>query len=314
MYVTLINVHLKQLAQQGKSKTFIYVMLGLLACAVFSLSFLFFKLSTSFVQVAAFCFGLILIVLSVHVTRADRHFVYHHIPHPELNFFNVYVFFTAPVLFGLLLSKFWWLVFVVFLCFGLMSSIKFQSVNRTRFLFISKLIPASNFEWVGGWRKQFVPLLLLYLLALSLVWIRILPLVLLWFITTTMMSFYNDAESINVLKANYTSAKKFLYAKFKNHAFLMLVLYLPVTILNAILNDGFVLINMVFLLLQVIMLWFAIACKYANYQPGTNHQGSIITAIVAFGGIVPFMIPVPAVMAINYYFKALENLQTYFND
>lgn len=314
MYVTLINVHLKQLAHQGKSKTFIYVLLGLMACVVFGLSYLFFNQTAAFVHVAAVCFGLMLIVLSVHVARADRHFVYHHIPHPELNFFTAYVFFTAPVLLGLLLSKFWWLVFVVFLCFGLISSVKYQSVNRTRFLFISKLIPASNFEWIGGWRKQFVPLLLLYLLALSLVWVRILPLVLLWFITTTIMSFYNDAEGINVLKANHTSAKKILYAKFKNHAFLMLVLYLPVAILNAIFNEGFVLINMVFLLLQVIILWFAIAYKYANFQPGTNHQGSIITAIVAFGGIVPFMIPVPAVMAINYYFKALENLQTYFND
>lgn len=314
MYATLIYIRLKQLSRQGKSSVFMYVLLGLIALFVCAATVVYFNKSGSLAKASGLCLGLILMVTSVHFSREDRSFVYHHIYHPKVNLLTEYLFFTSPVLVGLLFTSYWWFVIPIISFLGVISVITYQTANRTGFLFISKLIPASNFEWIGGLRKQLVILAILYVLALAFIWVRILPLVLLWLVTTLIMSFYNHAEGIDLLRANHDNAKKLLRKKFTHHALLLVVLYFPIALGNAFFNQGFVLINGLFLILQVFMLCFAIAFKYANYQPNQYNQGNIITSLVAFGGIVPFMIPLPAIMAVSYYFKAIENLQTYFND
>jgi hypothetical protein len=60
---------------------------------------------------------------------------------------------------------------------------------------------------------------------------------------------------------------------------------------------------------------FAILLKYAAYSPNDNlSQNSVLFFFGFLGSIIPFLLPLPLIMNIRNYKKAVTNLNRYFHD
>jgi hypothetical protein len=188
-------------------------------------------------------------------------------------------------------------------------------LQKTYFRNISSIIPASHFEWISGFRKSFLLLIPLCILAIGFCWFKILPLFLLWFITFIITSFYNEFEPVHILREGGYSSKRFLRQKLYQHSGYLLLLYTPVLLINTIFNFEYWIVNLLFIPVQLSLLCFAICFKYSVYEPSKNlTAGSLILTMVSLCALIPYLLPVPLVMTFIYYRKAKNNLDNYLND
>jgi len=180
---------------------------------------------------------------------------------------------------------------------------------------LSAIIPASDFEWLSGVRKNYIAVIGLYSLALAFSWFRILPLFLLWFLTVVISSFYTEYESLQILREQAKSPRNYLLFKLKKSTIYILLLYLPVIIINSIFNSEYLLINLLFIPVQIAILHYAITLKYTSYKPNKSQPGNNIPlAIVSISSALPYFLPIPAILSFVYFYKAAKNLKNYLND
>ena len=256
-----------------------------------------------------------LLLLMLHISRKDKEFVYQQIDHPVQNIFTEYFVYTLPFTLPSLFTSHWFYFPVSILFFYIIANIRINLKKRTMFPHLSKIISSENFEWISGLRKNYISILICLLLAIITCWIRIVPLIFLWFFITVAASFYQECESLQILFASSDSSKKMLKGKIINHSKLIVIIILPFLIVNSIFNPGMILINIAFLLVQITLLIFAILLKYTTYTPNENLKGnSILLATASLGTFIPFLLPIPIIMCFRNYGKAVRNLKFYFND
>ena len=253
--------------------------------------------------------------LFIQVYRKDKAFVYNHIHKAHLEIYLEYAVLTFPFSIPALLSPNWFFYPLLLLGLMLLPFFKYTLQQRAYFKNISSIIPAYSFEWISGFRKSFLSLIPLYILALAVCWFRVFPLLVLWYITVSITSFYNEFEPLHILREGNFSSKAFLRKKLSKHALYLMILYTPIVCTNAIFNPDFWLVDLLFIPIQLCLLYLAICFKYANYQPNKNSGGSnMMMGLASLGSIIPYFLPVPLIMAIDYYGKAKTNLDTYLND
>lgn len=311
MVTTLIQIRLKQLDRQSTSSSFMCGLLVIVAAIVGA--FCYFAYTDQTVALIICC-AVISVVLSLHLSRGDSGFVYHHIAQPQQAIFMEYLLFAAPLSLPALFTSQWYCVPIIIASLAGIAQIKHEKKERVRLKRLSAIISPLHFELLSGFRKNVFPVMLCYVLAFAFCWVRILPLFLLWLITVQVMAFYNRCEPLDMLRANDISITRLLRLKIVGHSITLILLYSPVVLLNAYFNEGFWWINAAFLLLQVSLICFAICYKYSVYTPNTQDGGSILFGLIALSGIVPFLLPLPAIMGTSYYFRAKQNLNHYFND
>ncbi len=254
------------------------------------------------------------IVIVIHQSRKDKDFVIKHIAHPYFEMMVEYIVIVLPfILFGFYFFRFQ-AIALLMTCIAIVPYINVVT-KQGKFNAFIKYIPASMFEWRSGVRKTFVPLVFLYVVALASSWFNYLPLVILWLITTIMMSFYDENESMLILHEYETNAHRFLYKKIKDHGQFFLMLYLPILAINTIFNPGYLLINGLFALAQIALLVFAITTKYKHYIPNAKlFNNSNFTAIMTLLGALPGFFIIPLFLAIVNYRLAINNLKPYFDN
>ncbi len=259
---------------------------------------------------------LLLICMSLHIRRKDKTFAQLHLPNWHVQMYAEYVTLTLPFTITALFTPHYFYFPALLALLWLVPYIHYTPAQKTIFKRISTIFPsAHSLEWISGFRTSFLTIIPLYILALATCWMRFLPLLLLWFITTALLNFYNEHEALHILKAQHTHARDFLNQKIKKHCFYIACFYLPILVLNSIFNPDFIDINALFLLVQFALIIFAITAKYSSYVPAQQNIASNITvAIVSIGSIVPYLLPLPVIFAIVYYKKALQNLNNYFHD
>ena len=256
------------------------------------------------------------VCLILQINRPDLDFVHRKLPHPFLELYSEYAciifFFTAP---SLLTPH----PFCFLISYGLLIAIPLYrpvSINSTAFKKLSRIISPKDFEWISGIRKTYLILIPVYLLALSISWLKIATLALLWLITSVLVSFYEENEDLSMLKANGKKPGVLIRQKFFRHSRYMLLLYTPVLSLNIFfLGFDWLGVNLLFLLTQLAALAFAVFFKYTLYEPHTHLKAnSILSGLMVIGSCLPFFLPVPMGMAILYYYKAKKNLNNYLYD
>ena len=190
-----------------------------------------------------------------------------------------------------------------------------RNSNLKNFKNLSSFIPAENFEWISGFRKQYISFVFVYLLALSFSWFKILPLVFLWLLTGFIASFFAECESIGVLREDNKSPSGLMFYKIKIALMYVFILYLPVIGINIILNPDFLLLDLLFIPMQISVLWFAIFFKYSVYKPDNTLTGnSIMLSLILVSSALPYLLPVPAILSLVYFYKGKKNLNQYLND
>lgn len=259
--------------------------------------------------------GLVITCMALQVYRKDKSFAYKHLSNPHVQIFLEYLALTFPFSISCIITKSWYCYpLLVMLLWGI-PFFKLQIKYRTVFKNISSVIPAQNFEWISGIRKQYVSLISLYVLALSFCWLKILPLFLLWLLTILIISFHSECEPIQVLRAGNKTPGKYLAHKLFLNIIYMIILYSPVLILNTLFNIDLLVVNSLFILMQISLLCFAICMKYSSYKPNKNQMGNNIPlAIVSMGAALPHFLPVPTLLSFAYFYKAKNNLKLYLND
>ncbi|MEO9022056.1 MAG: hypothetical protein ABI237_00175 [Ginsengibacter sp.] len=257
----------------------------------------------------------ILALLWIHFSRTDQQFVYNHIGHPVQNIFAEYFIFTLPVSIPSLFTSYWFYFPLLIVSIYIIANTRISIKRKTRFPHLSKIISSQNFEWLSGLRKNLIQILILWLLAAIFCRIRILPLIFLWFIMLSVISFYQECESLQILLASSSSPKKLLKRKIINHTRFILLIFIPILIVNSIFNQDLILINIIFLLIQITTFIFAVLLKYTTYVPNKSLKGNtILLSIVSIGTLIPFLLPIPLFMCFKNYGKSVKNLKTYFND
>ena len=312
MRFSLLYIRLKQLQRQiNELGLYNFIIFGI-ACYIIIVAYKQFSQDkNSIYPIIAFA----LVCLWIQFSRKDKSFIYKHLDDPHLQIFLEYAALTFPFSISCIVTKSWYCFpALLFLLFWIpFLSREFR--NKTVFKNLSFVIPSANFEWISGFRKQYVAIIFVYFLALDFSWFKILPLFLLWLLTGVIASFFTECESIGVLRENNKSSSGYLFHKIKVVIIYVLILYLPIITINTIFNPDFLLLNLLFIPMQISVLCFAIFLKYSVYRPNIMQGGNtIVLSIILLSSALPYLLPVPTIISIVYFYKAKNNLKQYLND
>ena len=157
---------------------------------------------------------LLLICMSLHIRRKDKTFAQLHLPNWHVQMYLEYATLTLPFTITALFTPHYFYFPALLALLWLVPYIHYTPAQKTIFKRISTIFPsAHSLEWISGFRTSFLTIIPLYILALATCWMRFLPLLLLWFITTALLNFYNEHEALHILKAQHTHARNFLNQK-----------------------------------------------------------------------------------------------------
>ena len=250
-----------------------------------------------------------------HSFRKDKEFLYLHSGSYHFSLYLEYSIFTFPLILMCLFTSQWYCFFILQIILLIIPLSKITIKERTIFRNLSRLIPAFYFEWLSGIRQKYLQIIFVYILALALSWVKILPLFLLWYLTLIISSFYNEFESVVILREGNKSSRDFLRKKLLKHSILLIFFYLPVLIINNLFNPDFIILNLGLLLSQIALLIFVMCFKYSNYVPNQIQYGNnLLVILVSLCASIPVFLPVPLIIAYKYYSNAKNNLKEYFND
>ena len=308
----LLNIRLIQVKRElnstGPGVLIILVLLSFLVYAAYTV----FLKSPNAYYLTTFLF---FVCVSIQSYRNDKQFVYIHIRKPHSEMYSEYMFFTFPFAVSSLYTDNWFCFPTLAAALFLVPYLKFTLKKKTYFASISTFIPATDFEWISGLRRSFGFLIPLYILALGLSWFRALPLLILWFITITIGSFYTECEPLHILREGNLSSAKLLKRKLFRIVKYILILQIPVLVINTFFNQEFWQLNLLFIPLQISFVSYAVFLKYSSYEPNKNAIGNnVVLSVVSLGSIIPYFLPIPLLMAIFTYRKAKTNLNNYLND
>ncbi len=306
----LLPIRLKQISRELINAGLLLLPLLLVIVLLLVISYSLHKdFSTSIYLLAA----LFALCLGIQLHRPDKTFVYRHVYRPRLEIFWEYFALTFPFATPVLLFGHWYFFFLFQIALALVPfiTIKFPTQNLY-YQPLLKFINPSSFEFLSGLRQSFSYIGPLWLLALALAWVKVLPLVLLWLICTSVATFFGECEPIHILRSKPSSPDLFLKSKIRRHTKYLLVFCVPILAINTFFHPGMWLVNFLFLLVQMSMLVFAIAYKYSSYKPNEDVSKNIIVlSLVSAGSVFPFFLPVPMIMAIVYFPKAIKNLKRF---
>ena len=306
----LLPIRFKQISRELINAGLLLLPLLLVIVLLLVISYTLHKdFSTSLYLLAA----LLALCMGIQFHRPDKTFVYRHVYQPHLEiyweYFTLTFLFAAPAL----LFGHWYLFFLFQIALALVPFITIMfPAQKLYYQPVLKFIDPSSFEFLSGLRQSFYFIGPLWLLALALAWVKVLPLALLWLMCTSVTSFFGECEPVHILRSKPNPPQVFLKLKIGRYIKYLLVFCLPILLVNTIFHPGMWLVNSLFLLVQTSLLAFAIAYKYSNYRPNENlGKNSIVLSLVSVGSVAPFFLPVPLIMAIVYFPKAIKNLNRF---
>ena len=313
MTFTLLQIRTIQIKRELQKLGILYkaILLLFLICAVFCTFSLYKQAETAIYTSLA----LIISIMSLHFSRPDKAFILKHIENPYLEILSEYIIFTIPFTILCLFTRQWYYYPITIMAFAIIVPIQFSIKQKTAIPTLSKLIPAYNFEWIGGVRKNYIFLTLCVLLALGTSWLKLFPLIPLWLFTCITIAFYQECEPLYILFAHSRTSKHFLATKIKRHCAMLITVLLPILIINSYFNPEMAWINLIFLIVELSLLVFAILLKYSTYSPNDKLSGNnILISFACVGTLIPFLLPIPLIMSIRNYGRAVNNLNSYFYD
>lgn len=299
-------------------------LLGVLySAAIFMLlGFVVYKLSEVYQEFLPALYAVLTIsslLISVQVMRRDKVFLRNQFEDSYFKIIPEYSLYVLPFVIPLLFSKYFYLIAVVILSVILIPLLKIELKERTGARFLGRIVSPKDYEWLSGLRKRRFYFGFLLAAAYAFSFVLIVPLFLIWFLTTLIFEFYRDCEPLNMLRVNGYSAGKFLAVKIMRHSFLYAAMFVPLLVINSVFNPETVFINVMFLVVQLTVVALAVLMKYRIYIPLDSLQGlyiiliviQVVTVLPMFMGGIPFLLILPVILCIRFYFSAKNNLKEY---
>ncbi len=274
-----------------------------------------------------------LLLLSLHASRNDKHFIKTTIRSPYLFYLSEYLFLILPFIVIWIVHFNWMgtglLILIVLLIPLISINLKlsyldsiikmlinpFSSSLNSKFNVSLPFVSARSFEWISGIRRNLLLLFPVYLLILAFSFKPYVAVAGVIFISILISGFYYHGEPREFVEFFARNPREFMLQKIFINLKQLIILFSPILIIALIFQTPtwYVLIGAVIIsfLIQAI----AIVFKYGLFEENANlNRNSLIVFINILFVLLPIFWPVPIIMGIRYYAKAHENLKEYYHD
>jgi hypothetical protein len=252
-------------------------------------------------------------IFAIHQLRPDKRFVSIVSKGPLCIFASEYLVLTSPVIIFLFLTKNFIqgiILFISILCISLINKVLKQNNGLSYF---SKHLPHGAFEWRAGMRKRGGLIVLFYLLALAFSWVRIAPVILLFFALTAIAEFFRECEPLSILTLSRDNTTVFLRKKIGQSLSIYSIFTVPIVILSAVFVPDIWYVAPAFFVFACLNIINFILAKYAFYHPNFDTgAGGVLNTLSLFGCVVPFFAPIAFFLIFWNYHKAKPKLDYYF--
>jgi hypothetical protein len=259
-------------------------------------------------------------ILAIHQIRPDKRFIsiVSNRPLPIFSgqvriFASEYLVLALPILGFLFFTKNVLqciVLILLILCISLITKVLKQNSGIPYF---SIYIPHKAFEWRAGMRKSGGFIVLFYLLALIFSWVRIAPVILLFFALTAIAEFFRACEPLSILMLSRDNTIVFLRKKIGQSFLIYSLFTLPIVILSAVLVPDIWYVAPAFFIFACLNITNFILAKYAFYHPNFDTgAGGVMNTLSLFGCVVPFFAPITFFLIFWNYYKAKPKLDYYF--
>jgi len=259
---------------------------------------------------------LLSIIFSIHANRKDKYFLEKTTRFVKLIYIVQYLIIITPFLISyLIVFKFIFaticlisIVLISYLNINFSFKTNFKQIN---FNFLNSIL----FEWFTGLRKNWLVILILYILSFALCKYEIAILIPTILISLIISGFFCESESNLILQAFQLNSKLLIKHKIIKNIKLQQIIFLPQYILYLILFPKHWFVVFIPIIFTTILLIFAILTKYSNYAPNRNLNVNIVhITLFVLCFAQPYLFPIPIIMLIRNYKKAINNLKLYLND
>lgn len=312
MILLILNLRLRQFVRELQALGPVYTLI-LFAGFVLLIRLAYLSIYT-IDNISILTLGWSALLLTIHAKRKDKRFLsklrfpYH------LIFLVEYFIISIPVL---IIGRCFPIILVSFLIFiYLISRI---NIGKKQFNLSARsfsFIPPLLFEWKAGLRKLSLSLFIfIYSIAIIGLLFPYVSLVVCWIINSIICSFYQQTESRFILRSIAINSQQLVKSRIILAIKAQAILLIPIHVFYALINQDQIIISAIAYLLFMIILIFCIISKYAFYEP--NQSGGPSSVYLALGQLsvfIPILIPLPIILSITWYPKAIKNLKNYFYD
>lgn len=252
-------------------------------------------------------------VLSVHISRKDDTFLRLYFDHFAKGILLVeYQLLGFPATILLIYKQNNWAAVVLLVALCILPYIK-SGIKKGYFIFRSiPFFPVKAFELRAGLRSNYISIVISVLIGTIFAKFIFVPLLSIFILTIILASFNLLCESALMVRTFNNTPNRFLLDKIRMQSAVIFLLLLPI-------NTAFLLFHVSYwhLLLAVNTMAFtiyvlSICFKYAMYIPGEELKGNNLLIGLAIGCFfIVFLAPVPFVLLVLYYAKALKNLNRF---
>ncbi len=248
-----------------------------------------------------------------HTNRKDRGFMHHYLEHAAQQVLLMYNLTVLPVSIALLFNAQWQPALLLHLCVSAISWLRpLQTTGRL--VFMRRLVPPQQFEWISGLRKNFYPILVLLLAAVILSPVKLFGLVALFLLNSLFLGFYGFSEPLLMLNPESLSPEDFLGRKINYLVKMVMIINSPLLLVNALFNPESAWFNLCFLMALLLLAACVIYIKYANYRPNAP-QGFHLDFLILFGSLLlPYLLPLSFFLYYSNRKKAIAQLKHYHYD
>ena len=307
-----IRLRLLQLWRIGSGLGVFYVILilSVFTIALLSLQGFISKGGNAEVLVA----GWIIVLSTIHFSRRDHHF-FRIVQIPSWKICSVeYSLLSIPVLAISIIYGPTWLPGIIFLSgIGISFFRPFHGfANSGKAIFSGLPIP---FEFLSGMRIQFLGTALLLAGAVLAAVIPFGIILFDFFFLAFVAGIYQAFESRLILEGPQIGPRKFLIKKWKGMTRTYFLFLAPFHFVAVMINPfSWALVLLVFFYGLVLSSYFLFT-KYAFYEPNERMGAQNITSsLVLMSLLLPFLAPLPFILVIRNFSKAINNLNFYLND
>src|SRR6218665_75317 len=227
---------------------------------------------------------------SYQLNRRDLAFVKHYLQKPDLQILFNYTLLILPLSLGLALAGNWDHALLLHASAAIVSRLR-PKAGTLKLAFISRFVPAKQFEWISGLRKNFYVIVPLLLVAIILSPVKFFALLALFLLNSTFLSFYGIYEPRHMLNPHHLEPAEFIDRKVNYSIKLLLLTNGPLLLVNALFHPESAWFGVCFLFGFVLLTACAVNIKYAHYRPN-ELQGFHADFLVLYGSILlPYLLP-----------------------
>lgn len=256
------------------------------------------------------------ILISIHFNRKDKHFLQLLENQRLIIYIIEYILISLPIIAWFVYESAWLQIITTILLAILLSFINwtFTYENSKAWLRFPKVM-TKDFEWMMGIRKNIGYIIPLYVLGIVLSYATtasvLVALLLLAIITTTF--YLEEGETRDFLYLYAASPKVFMRRKVVRAIGLFVVYTIPLSITFLIFHHQFWYLLLAVLAISSVIQLSSVTLKYTTYQPkASNKRNSFLLGFLLMCWLTPFLQPVPLLMTITYYRKAVIRLKSFY--